>query len=276
MQFWQPGWKLCCHKSKNFMFRVRNKWELAKVSKNYFYPQIDTLKTKSTIFDFDTPAQKFFAKHGKCSFKVLKNLTNKENFQKFDFLIDIMRRKLHFSILISLPKTFSPSTVNVRSKFRIVWNKNRTFKKKFLKMFFWTRRLQFWETGRSFSATVQKKFLLKLCHFYYHHLEDNSYIHLECLFENPCENSVATNPKNLCSKSEKNENLLNFQKKNLSSKWYSEDKEYNFQFWYPCPKIFRQARWMFVQKNEEFQKKSELSKVVFLLEVFLWTRRMQF
>ena len=28
----------------------------------------------------------------------------------------------------------------------------------------------------------------------------------------------------------------------LSPNWYSEDKEYNFQFWYPCPKLFRQAR----------------------------------
>ena len=212
MQFWQPGWKLCCHKSKKFMFQVRNKWKLAKLSKIYFNLQIDTPKTKSTIFNFDTPAQKFFAKHGKCSFKVLKNLINKENFQNFDFLIDLVRRKLHFSILISLPKTFSPSTVNVRSKFRIVWKKTELPKKILLKMFLWTRRMQFWETGRRFSATVQKKFLLKLCHFYYQHLEENSYRHLECLFDNPGENSVATNPKILYSKSEINKNFQNFRK----------------------------------------------------------------
>ena len=79
-------------------------------------------------------------------------------------------------------------------------------------MFLWTRRMQFWETGRSFSATVQKKFLLKLCHFYYQHLDENSYRHLECFFDNPGENSVATNPKILCSKSEINKNFQNFPK----------------------------------------------------------------
>ena len=79
--------------------------------------------TKTAIFNFDIPAEKFFTKHGKCSFKFLKNLKKKQNFQKFDFLIDLMRRKVHFSILVSLPKTFSPSTVNVRSKFRRVWKK---------------------------------------------------------------------------------------------------------------------------------------------------------
>ena len=131
MYFWQPGWKLCCHKSKFFMFQLRNKWKLTKLSKNYFYPQHDFLKILGTSFIFDIPAHNFSAKHGKFPFKFLKNLVNKENLQKFDFLIDLMRRKLHFSILISLPKTFSPSTINVRSKFRRVWKKNRTFKKNF-------------------------------------------------------------------------------------------------------------------------------------------------
>ena len=58
---------------------------------------------------------------------------------------------------------------------------------------------------------VQKKFLFKLCHFWYQHLEENSYRHLECTFDNPGENSVATNPNFLCSPSKKNENLKNFQ-----------------------------------------------------------------
>ena len=34
--FWQPGWKLCCHKSKNFMLQIRNKWKLTKLSKKFF------------------------------------------------------------------------------------------------------------------------------------------------------------------------------------------------------------------------------------------------
>ena len=53
----------------------------------------------------------------------------KENFQKFGFFIDLLRRRLQFLILITLLKSFSPSTVNVRSKFWRVWKKNRTFKK---------------------------------------------------------------------------------------------------------------------------------------------------
>ena len=34
--FWQPGWKLCCHKSKSFMLQVRNNWKLTKLSKKFF------------------------------------------------------------------------------------------------------------------------------------------------------------------------------------------------------------------------------------------------
>ena len=70
MYFWQPGWKLCCHKSKFFMFPVQ---------KN-------------------------------------ENLKNFENLI-FIFKLILWRHRLQFSILISLSKNFSPSTVNVRSKF---------------------------------------------------------------------------------------------------------------------------------------------------------------
>ena len=76
-----------------------------------------SFETKTAIFNFDIPAEKFSAEHGNCSFEVLKNLKKKENFQKFDFLFDLMRRRLQLSILISLPKPFLPSTVILRSKF---------------------------------------------------------------------------------------------------------------------------------------------------------------
>ena len=52
----------------------------------------------------------------------------KENFQKFDFLIHLLSRRLQFSILISLPKSFLPSTVIVRSKFWRIWEKRELSK----------------------------------------------------------------------------------------------------------------------------------------------------
>ena len=42
----------------------------------------------------------------------------------FDILFDLTRRRLQVSILISLPKSFSSSTVNVRSKFWRIWKKD--------------------------------------------------------------------------------------------------------------------------------------------------------
>ena len=129
-------------------------------------------------FHFWYSCTKLFRQAGCMFVQSSKEFEMKENSQKFDFLFDLMRRKLHFSILISLRETFSPSTVNVRSKFWRIWKKNRTFRS----MVFW---LIFW------------------------------------------------------------------------------DEDCNFQFWYPCRKLFRQARWMFVQKPEEFEKKSELSEIWF-------------
>ena len=57
-----------------------------------------------------------------------EDFEKEENFQKFEFLIDLLRRWLQLSILISLPKTFSPSTVIVRSKFRRNWKKREVSK----------------------------------------------------------------------------------------------------------------------------------------------------
>ena len=57
-----------------------------------------------------------------------EDFEKKEIFQKFDFLFDLTRRRLQFSILISLHKTFSPSTVNVRSKLWRFWKKREVSK----------------------------------------------------------------------------------------------------------------------------------------------------
>ena len=61
----------------------------------------------------------------------------------------------------------------------------------------------------------------------------------------------------------KRKNYKTFKKLFLTSKWYSEDIEYNFQLCYPCPKIFRQERWMFVQNFEEFKKNQNFQKLYF-------------
>ena len=102
------------------------------------------------IFNFDIPAKKFLAKHGEYSFKNLKKLKKKENFQKIDFLIDLLRQRLQFSILISLPKSFSPSTVNVRSKIWRVWKKNQNFQK----LFFYSK-CSFGHVEFSFNKQVE-------------------------------------------------------------------------------------------------------------------------
>ena len=100
-------------------------WKKREISKVWFFDW--SYETKTAIFNFDIPAEKFFAEHGKCSFKSLKNL-KKKNFQKFDFFIDLLRRRLQFSILISLPKSFPPSTVIVRSNFWRIWKKRELSK----------------------------------------------------------------------------------------------------------------------------------------------------
>ena len=44
-----------------------------------------SLETKTAIFNFDIPAEKFFAKHGECSFTNLKSLKKNQKFQKLFF-----------------------------------------------------------------------------------------------------------------------------------------------------------------------------------------------
>ena len=88
----------------NMRSKFWRNWKKRKLSKVLIFDW--SCDTKTAIFNFDIPAENFFAEHGKCSFEVLKILKKKENFQKFDFLIDLMRRKLHFSILLSLSENF--------------------------------------------------------------------------------------------------------------------------------------------------------------------------
>ena len=123
----------------NVRWKFWGSWKKRELSKIWLFDW--SFETKTAVFNFDNPAEKFFAEHGNCSFKVLKNL-KKKNFQKFDFLIDLLRRWLQLSILISLPKTFSPSTVIVRSKFWRNWKK-REVPKVWLFIDLLRRRLQF-------------------------------------------------------------------------------------------------------------------------------------
>ena len=92
MQFWQPGRNFCCHKSKKFLFQVRIKGKLTKLSKISFI--------RSMI---------------------------------------LWRLRVQFSFLLSLPKTFPPSTVNVRSKFWGNWKKKRAFK---ILIFYWSYEMK--------------------------------------------------------------------------------------------------------------------------------------
>ena len=105
-------------------------WKKRELSKVWFFDRSSA--TKTAFVNFDIPAENFLAKHSKCSFKVPKSLKKREHFQKFDFSIDLSRRRLHFSFLISLPKSFPPSTVIVRSKFWRIWKKENFQKFDFL------------------------------------------------------------------------------------------------------------------------------------------------
>ena len=127
----------------------------------------------------------------------------KENSQKFDFFIDIMRRKLQFSILISLPKTFSSSTVNVHSKFWRLWKKRELSKVWFFDWSYETKTAIF-----NFDIPAEKFFAE----------------HGNCSFKFL---------KNL--KKERTFRSLIFR----LTLW---DGNCIFHFWYPGQKLFRQAQ----------------------------------
>ena len=104
-------------------------WRIGKnreLSEVWFFDW--SFETKTAILNFDIPAEKFSAKHGKCSFKFLKKL-KKSELSEVWFFEWFLRRRLQFSILISLPKSFPPSTVIVRSKFWRIWKKKENFQK---------------------------------------------------------------------------------------------------------------------------------------------------
>ena len=58
-------------------------WKKREVSKVLFFDW--SYETKAAIFNFDIPAEKFFAKYGKCSFKNLKNLKKNRIFKSCFF-----------------------------------------------------------------------------------------------------------------------------------------------------------------------------------------------
>ena len=111
----------------NVRSKFRRIWTKKRTFRSlvFYWP----FETKTAIFNFDNPVENFSCEHGNCSFEVLKNLKKKENFQKFDFLIDLMRRKLHFSILISLSENFLAKHSKCSFKVLKSLKKNKTFKK---------------------------------------------------------------------------------------------------------------------------------------------------
>ena len=215
MQFWQPAWKLRCHKSKKFMFQVRKKGTLTKLSKNYFCQRENSVATNPK--NLCSKSEK--KEHSQNFQKII--------FEKLNLNVIFWKQKVQFSILIALPKTFSPSTVNVRSKFWRIWKK-RDFSKVWF--FVWS-----YETK---TATFN--------------------------FDIPAETFFAKHGNSSFKI------LKNWEKKRTFRSlvfwlifW---DEDCNFQFWYPCRKKFGQARWMFVQNPEEFEKNQNFQKLFFFTQ----------
>ena len=136
----------------------------------------------------------------------------KKELSKDCFLINLMRRKVHFSILISLPKTFSPSTINVRSKFGKI-EKNRTFKKIFFSKNVPLDTQNAVLTNRSkFFSHCSKKVSLQVMSLLIPTSRRELIWTPRMQFRQTGWTCVASNPRTLCSKSEINENLQKFQK----------------------------------------------------------------
>ena len=167
-------------------------WKKRDFSKVWYF--VWSSETKTASFNFDVSADNFSAKHGKCSYRVLKILKKKEIFQKFDFLFDLTRRRLQFSILISLPKSFLPSTGNVRSKFWRIWKEREVSK---VLIFNWsydkkTANLNFDFPAETFFAkhgkcsfknlqNLKKNQIFQILFFH----SKCSFGHVECSFNEP-------------------------------------------------------------------------------------------
>ena len=228
-------------------------------------------ETKTAIFNFDIPAGNFFAKHGECSFKNLKSLKKNQNFQKFGFLIDLLRRRLQFSILISLPKFFSPT------RWRFVQKPEEFEKKQYFQKFCFLidilrRRLQFSiliPLPKCFSPStvnvrsnfwrIWKKENFKKFDFLIDHLRQRlQFSNLISLLKTFSPSTV-----NVRSKIWRIwKNIRTFRSLVFWLIFWDEDR--NYQFWHPCRKFFRQAWWMFVQKPEEIEKKNQNFQKLFL------------
>ena len=234
-------------KHGNCSFKVLKNLKKKELPKVWFFDW--PYETKTATFNFDIPAEIFSAEHGNCSFEVLKNLKKKENFQRFDFLKDLMRRKLHFSILISLSKPFSSSTVNVRSKFWRIWKK-RFFKCLIFLINLMRRRLQFSiliplpKTFSPSTVNVRSKFrrVWKKRDFSEVWFFDWSFETKTAIFnfDTPAKNFLAKHSK--CSfkvpKSLKKKRLF----RSLVFWLILWHEDFNFQFWYPWRNVVRQAR----------------------------------
>ena len=154
----------------------------------------------------------------------------------------LWRLRVQFSILISLPKTFSPSTVNVRSKIRRVWKKRDLKKKFYSKCSFGQLECSFKKKVEIFPPFFEKSF----SSVYFTsttNISKRTHIDTYNAF-------LTTRVKTLLPQflkiyvpsPKKMKTYKTFKKKFFSPKWYSEDLEYNLQFWYSCPKLFRQSR----------------------------------
>ena len=115
---------------------------------------------------------------------------------------------------------------------------------------------------KSFSSSYVTSYI-------YQHLEENSYRHVDSIFDKPGENSVASSPKQLCSNSEKNENLLNFQKFFFNLKMILWRHRVQFSILIPLPRTFSPSTVIVRSKFWRFWKKKRFFKsLIFCL--ILW------
>ena len=184
-----------------------------------------------------------------------------------------MRRRLQLSILITLPKNFSPSTVIVRSKFWRSWKKRELSKVWFFDWSYETKTafFSFDNPAQNFLAKhskgsfkfrrVWKKRELSEVWFFDWSFEMKTAIFN---FDIPAEKFFAEHVN--CSF----KFLKNLKKKRTFKSlifwlifW---DEDCSFQFWYPCRKLFSPTQLILVQSSEEIEKKTELSKKFFFTQ----------
>ena len=79
-------------------------WKKRDFSKVWFF--VWSYETKTAFFKFDIPAEKFFAKHGKCSFKVLKNWKKKRTSRSLNFWLNFWDEDCSFQIWYPCWKLF--------------------------------------------------------------------------------------------------------------------------------------------------------------------------